>query len=228
MSSTNSVGSSTSTSGTSGSSNQSAISSALNISPSDFLTLITTQLQDQNPLQPTDPTQFLSQLESMSEVSSMQNMETSLGNLQTSLASTQMANGAALIGQTVLAPSSTGTLSSTSGSTIAGAVQAASGAKSITLDIINSAGVTVDTQTLTPASSGLTYFSWNGTTSSGSTAAAGQYTLKASSYDGSSTTTLSPLVASQVESVTVDSSTSALDVITENGTVPLSSVVSIL
>lgn len=228
MSSTNSVDSSTSTSGTSGSSNQSAISSALNISPSDFLTLITTQLQDQNPLQPTDPTQFLSQLESMSEVSSMQNMETSLGDLQTSLASTQMANGAALIGQTVLAPSSTGTLSSTSGSTIAGAVQAASGAKSITLDIINSAGVTVDTQTLTPASSGLTYFSWNGTTSSGSTAAAGQYTLKASSYDGSSTTTLSPLVASQVESVTVDSSTSALDVITENGTVPLSSVVSIL
>ena len=228
MSSTNSVGSSTSTSGTSGSSNQSAIGSALNISPSDFLTLITTQLQDQNPLQPTDPTQFLSQLESMSEVSSMQNMETSLGDLQTSLASTQMANGAALIGQTVLAPSSTGTLSSTSGSTIAGAVQAASGAKSITLDIINSAGVTVDTQTLTPASSGLTYFSWNGTTSSGSTAAAGQYTLKASSYDGSSTTTLSPLVASQVESVTVDSSTSALDVITENGTVPLSSVVSIL
>jgi hypothetical protein len=31
-----------------------------------------------------------------------------------------------------------------------------------------------------------------------------------------------------VESVTVDSSSSALDVITENGTVPLSSIVSIL
>jgi flagellar basal-body rod modification protein FlgD len=226
MSSTNSVGSSTSSTSTTSSS--SAISSALNISPSDFLTLITTQLQDQNPLQPTDPTQFLSQLEQMSEVSSMQNMETSLGTLQTSLASTQMANGAALIGTTVLAPSSTGTLSSTSGSTIAGAVQAASGAKSITLTITNSAGVTVDTQTLTPASSGLTYFSWNGATSTGSTAAAGQYTIKASSTDGTTSTTLSPLVASQVESVTVDSSTSALDVITENGTVPLSSVVSIL
>jgi flagellar basal-body rod modification protein FlgD len=228
MSSTNSVGSSTSSSGTSASSDASAISSALNISPSDFLTLITTQLQDQNPLQPTDPTQFLSQLEQMSEVSSMQNMETSLGSLQTSLASTQMANGAALIGTTVLAPTSEGTLSSTSGSTISGAVQAASGAKSITLTISNSAGVTVDTQTLTPASSGLTYFSWNGTTSSGGTAAAGQYTIQASSTDGTSTTTLSPLVASQVESVTVDSSTSALDVITENGTVPLSSIVSIL
>ena len=44
---------------------QSAIQSALNITPADFLKLITTQLQDQNPMQPTDPTQFLGQLEQM-------------------------------------------------------------------------------------------------------------------------------------------------------------------
>src|SRR5579871_6579448 len=110
MSSTSSVGSSTSTT-----SDSSAVSKALNISPSDFLTLITTQLKDQNPMQPTDPTQFLSQLEQMSEVSSMQNMESSLTGLTDSLQSTQMANGAALLGQTVLAPSTTATLDSSGG-----------------------------------------------------------------------------------------------------------------
>ena len=225
MSSTNSVGSSTSSTDTT--SDASAISQALNISPSDFLTLITTQLQDQNPLQPTDPTQFLSQLEQMSEVSSMQNMETSLGSLQTSLASTQMANGAAMIGQTVLAPSTTATLDS-SGGTVTGAVQAASGAKSVTVTITNAAGVAVNTLTLTPSSSGLTNFTWNGTNSAGSAMPAGQYSIAASSTDGTSTTQLSPLVASKVQSVTVDSSTSALDVTTENGTVPLSSIVSVL
>jgi flagellar basal-body rod modification protein FlgD len=225
MSSTNSVGSSTSSTNTT--SDASAISQALNISPSDFLTLITTQLQDQNPLQPTDPTQFLSQLEQMSEVSSMQNMETSLGSLQTSLASTQMANGAAMIGQTVLAPSTTATLDS-SGGTVTGAVQAASGAKSVTVTITNAAGVAVNTLTLTPSSSGLTNFTWNGTNSAGSAMPAGQYSIAASSTDGTSTTQLSPLVASKVQSVTVDSSTSALDVTTENGTVPLSSIVSVL
>jgi len=224
MSSTNSVGSSTSTNS---SSDANAISQAINISPSDFLTLITTQLQDQNPLQPTDPTQFLSQLEQMSEVSSMQNMETSLGSLQSSLASTQMANGAAMIGQTVLAPSTTATLDS-SGGTVTGALQAPSGTKSITVSITNSAGVAVNTLTLTPAASGLTNFTWNGTNSAGSAAPAGQYTIAATATDGTTSQTLSPLLASKVTSVTVDSSTSALDVTTENGTVPLSSVVSVL
>jgi flagellar basal-body rod modification protein FlgD len=163
----------------------------------------------------------------MSEVSSMQNMESSLTSLQTSLASTQMANGAAMIGQTVLAPSTTATLA-TSGGTVTGAVQAASGATSVTVNITNSAGEAVDTLTLTPATSGLTSFTWNGTNSSGSTVAAGTYTIAASSSNGTTSTTLTPLVAAQVQSVTVDSSTSALDVTTENGTVPLSSIVSVL
>ena len=225
MSSTGSVGSSTSSNGAT--SAQDAISQALNITPSDFLTLITTQLQDQNPLQPTDPTQFLSQLEQMSQVSSMQNMESSLTSLQSSLASTQMANGAALIGQTVLAPGTTATLGSSGGS-VSGAVQAASGAKIVTLTITNSSGALVDTLNLNPASSGLTNFTWNGTSSTGVAEPAGQYTIAASSSDGTTNTALTPLFASKVESVTVDPSTSALDVTTENGTVPLSSVVSIL
>lgn len=223
-SSTNPVGSSTSNSSNGSSS---ALSSALNITPADFLTLITTQLKDQNPLQPTDPTQFLSQLEQMSQVSSMQSMQTSLSGLQTSLQSTQMANGASMLGQTVLAPSTTAMLDS-SGGTVTGAVSAASGAKSVTVTVTNSSGALVNTLQVAPATSGLTNFTWNGTTSSGAAAPAGQYTIAATSSDGLTSTTLTPLVAAKVTSVTVDSSTQALDVTTENGTVPLSSIVSIL
>ena len=223
-SSTNPVGSSTSNSSNSSSS---ALSSALNITPADFLTLITTQLKDQNPLQPTDPTQFLSQLEQMSQVSSMQSMQTSLSGLQTSLQSTQMANGASMLGQTVLAPSTTAMLDS-SGGTVTGAVSAASGAKSVTVRVTNSSGALVNTFQVAPATSGLTNFTWNGTTSSGAAAPAGQYTIAATSNDGLTSTKLTPLIAAKVTSVTVDSSTQALDVTTENGTVPLSSIVSIL
>ena len=224
-SSTNPVGSSTSNS--SNSSSSAALSSALNITPADFLTLITTQLKDQNPLQPTDPTQFLSQLEQMSQVSSMQSMQTSLSSLQTSLQSNQMANGASMLGQTVLAPSTTATLDS-SGGKVTGAVSAASGAKSVTVTVTNSSGALVNTFQVAPATSGLTNFTWNGTTSSGAAAPAGQYTIAATSSDGATNTQLTPLIAAKVTSVTVDSSTQALDVTTENGTVPLSSIVSIL
>jgi flagellar basal-body rod modification protein FlgD len=224
-SSTDPVGSSTSNS--SNSSSSSALSSALNITPADFLQLITTQLKDQNPLQPTDPTQFLGQLEQMSEVSSMQSMQTSLSGLQTSLQSTQMANGAALLGQTVLAPSTTATLDSSGGS-VSGAVNPPTGATRVTVTVTNSKGSLINTFQVAPADTGLTNFTWNGTTSTGAAAPAGQYTIAATSSDGATNTKLTPLIASKVTSVIVDPSTQALDVTTENGTVPLSSIVSIL
>lgn len=223
MSSTNPVGSST---GSGGSASTSAVSAALNITPADFLQLITTQMQDQNPLQPSDPTQFLTQLEQMSQVSSMQSMQSSLTSLQASLQSTQMANGAALIGRTVLAPSTTATLDS-SGGTVTGAVAAPSGAKSVTVTVTNAGGSLIDTFQVTPASSGLTHFTWNGTNSNGTAVAPGQYTVAATSSNGLTNSTLNPLIAAKVQSVTVDSSTAALDITTENGTVPLSSVVSL-
>jgi flagellar basal-body rod modification protein FlgD len=223
-SSTNPVGSSSSSS-----SGTSAIQSALNITPADFLRLITTQMQAQNPLQPSDPTQFLTQLEQMSQVSSMQSMQSSLTSLQTSLQSTQMANGTALIGQTVLAPTSTATLD-TAGGTITGALQTPSGAKSMTVTIKDAGGSLIDTiQVKVPSSgSGLANFTWNGKNTLGTAVPAGQYSISATASNGSQNITVNPLVATKVQSVTVDSSTQGLDVNTENGTVPLSSVVSVL
>ena len=219
--STSPIGSST---GTSGTDSNNPVSSALNITPADFLRLITTQMKDQNPLQPADPTQFLSQLEQMSQVSSMQSMQSALTGLQTSLQSSQMANGAALIGQTVLAPTTAATLA-TAGGAITGALNPPSGAKLVTVNVTNSSGALVDSFQLAPSASGLTHFTWNGTTGNGTTAAAGQYTITATSSDGKTNTALTPLIASKVQSVVVDPSTAALDVTTENGTVPLSSVV---
>jgi flagellar basal-body rod modification protein FlgD len=224
MSSTTAIGSSTST-GTSPTDANSAVSSALNITPQDFLRLITTQMQAQNPLQPADPTQFLSQLEQMSEVSSMQSMQSSLSDLQTNLQSTQMANGAALIGQTVLAPMNTATLGS-SGGTVSGAVIAPSSAKLVTVNVTSASGAVINSFQVAPASSGLTNFTWNGTDTTGAAVPPGQYTISASSSDGTTSTKVTPLIAATVQSVIVDPSTSALDLTTDNGTVPLSSVVS--
>ncbi len=157
----------------------------------------------------------------------MQGMQSSLTSLQTSLQSTQMANGTSMLGQTVLAPSNTAMLD-TSGGSVTGALSVPSGAKSVTVSITDSKGALVNTFQVAPATSGLTNFTWNGTTSSGSNAPVGQYTMAATATDGVNTQTLTPLISAKVTSVTVDSSTSALDVTTENGTVPLSSIVSIL
>ncbi len=223
-SSTNPVGSSSSSNS---SSSSSAVQQALNITPADFLQLITAQMQAQNPLQPSDPTQFLTQLEQMSEVSSMQSMQNSLSSLQTSLQSQQMANGTALIGQTVLAPTDTATLD-TSGGSINGALQTPSGATTMSVTIKDSGGALINTINVkVPSQGGLANFTWDGTNTAGTAVPAGQYKITATAGNGSENITLSPLIQTKVQSVTVDSSTQGLDVNTENGTVPLSSIVSL-
>jgi flagellar basal-body rod modification protein FlgD len=197
----------------------SAVPANMQINETDFLQLISSQLQNQDPLQPTDPSQFLGQLEGLSEVSSLQSM-------QSAMASNQVTSGAALIGQSVLAPGTTTTLAT--GGAIAGAVNAPSGATSLTVSIADSKGNNVTSFQVTPSGSGMTGFSWDGTESNGGTAAAGTYTVSVNATVNGAAQTVSPMVVTQVQSVTIDPSTNALDLNTTGGTVPLSSVVSIL
>jgi flagellar basal-body rod modification protein FlgD len=196
----------------------SSIPANMQISEAGFLQLISTQMQNQDPLNPTDPAQFLQQIEGLSEVSSMQSM-------QSSLQSSQLTSGASLIGQTVLAPSNTATLAA--GGQVIGAVNAPSGATSLAVSIADSTGAQVAAFQVAPQSSGLTSFSWNGTTAAGASAPAGQYYVSVKATVNGATQPVTPLIQSQVASVTLDPSSQALDVNTSNGTVPLSSVVSI-
>jgi flagellar basal-body rod modification protein FlgD len=214
-----------SSSGSSSSSSSSPIPANMQISESGFLQLISTQLQNQDPLDPTDPTQFLSQVEGLSEVSSLQSLQTSIGGLASGLQASQMLSGTSLLGHQVLAPGSTAQISS--GGTVQAAVSAPSGASGLTVAVTNSAGALVDAFNVAPASSGYTSFTWNGTTSSGAAAPAGNYTISVNAQVSGATQSVSPLVYSTVNSVTMDPSTQALDLNTTNGTVPLSSVVSI-
>lgn len=197
----------------------SAIPANMQISEAGFLQLISTQMQNQDPLNPTDPSQFLQQIEGLSEVSSMQSM-------QSSLQSSQLSNGAAIIGKSVLAPSDTATLAA--GGAVSGAVSAPAGATSLTVSITDSSGAQVATFQVAPQPSGLTNFTWNGTNASGASAAAGQYNVAVTAAVDGTNQAVAPLIQSTVNSVTLDPSSQTLDVNTSNGTVPFSSVVSVL
>ncbi len=196
-----------------------AVPANLQINETDFLQLITTQLQNQDPMQPTDPSQFLGQLEGLSEVSSLQTM-------QSTMSSAQVTNGASLLGHSVLAPGTSATLAS--GGIIGGAVNAPAGATNLTVSIADSTGTPVTSFQVTPAGSGMTTFSWNGTTSTGTTAPAGQYTVSVNATVNGASQTVSPMVVTQVQSVTLYPATQQLDLNTTGGTVPLSSVVTIM
>jgi flagellar basal-body rod modification protein FlgD len=209
----------------SASSSSSGLPANQTISQAGFLQLISTQMQNQDPLNPTDPTQFLAQVEGLSEVSSLQSLQTAMTGLTSGLQGSQMLSGTSLLGHQVLAPGASAAL--TSGGSVSGAATAPSGASVLTVSVKNSAGALVDAFQVSPQSSGYTPFSWNGTTSSGAAAPAGTYTISVNATVGNSTQAVSPLLYSTVQSVTMDPSTQALDLNTANGTIPLSSVVSV-
>ncbi len=79
-----------------------------------FLKLLTTQLQNQNPLQPMDDTQSIAQLAQFSSVQAMTDLKTSFSSFQSNFSVMQSAG---LIGKTVSAASvdATGNSSSVTG-----------------------------------------------------------------------------------------------------------------
>jgi len=191
----------------------------MQINQTDFLQLITAQMKDQNPLSPSDPTQFVTQLEGMSQVSAMQSMQ---GSMQAQA----IMSGTTLIGRSVLAPGTQANLAT--GGAIGGAVTAPAGTTQLTVSVQDSTGATVDTFNVSPADTGLTSFVWKGATSTGATAPAGTYTIGVSATVNGKTQTVNPMVVNKVDSVLVDPSTNAVDVQTDTGTVPLSSIVSVM
>ena len=67
-----------------------------------FLTLMTAQLKNQDPMKPLEGTEFISQLATFGTVSGVQEMKESMELLATSLRSTQTLNGSTMLGRDIL------------------------------------------------------------------------------------------------------------------------------
>ena len=195
------------------------------ITQSNFLSLIIAQMQNQDPTQPANPNQFVNELASLSEVSGINNMDSSMSNLTNTMQSSQLLTGTGLIGRNVLAPGTTAALAAAG--SVSGAVQAPPGATSVTIDVTDASGALVKTLQLAPQSSGLTSFTWDGTNNSGAAAPPGVYTFSAAAASGGTQTSLAPYLQSAVNSVTIDPSTQSLSLNTTSGPLSLANVVQV-
>ena len=164
-----------------------------------FLTLLVAQLENQDPLNPLENTELTSQLAQMSTVQGIEQLNTALSSLVNSLADTQAVQASALIGNTVLVPGSNMTLSEGSAY---GGVNLAAPAEQVTVSIIDSTGKVVQTQTLGAQEAGNVLFSWDGATSSGTTAGDGAYTFKVAATSGTSAVTAEALQLGTVSALT--------------------------
>ncbi|BAR98654.1 flagellar basal-body rod modification protein FlgD [Blastochloris viridis] len=150
------------------------------------------QLQNQNPLDPSDPTEYMSQLVSYASLSEQSEVNDQLGNITTALASLLAANAVGYVGHTVEAAGSTNALADGSASWN---YTLASDASKVTIKITDESGKTVYTTTGETAA-GEHSFVWDGTTSSGTKLTEGTYTMSitATDADGNAVTTSSTVV----------------------------------
>ena len=217
------------TTGTSSASSSSSTTGAQ--SPADlqntFLTLLVTQLQNQDPTNPTDSSQMTSQLAQISTVSGIGQLNTSLSSLATQLSAGQGAQAASLIGATVLSPGSTMTV--TGGKASSFGVQNASALSDETVTITNKAGQVVNTIDLGPQAAGTVPISgWTPTDTTGATLPDGTYTITAAGTVNGAAATATALSSSQVESVVQQANGAAGVMLSTGLTIPLTSIASIL
>lgn len=160
----------------------------------DFLNLLVTQLQYQDPLSPTDNQQMAAQMAQFSSLEQMQNMSTSLESMgesiqnmvdQQSEANWSMSSTSAtsLMGKAVRLKTADATLS-TAGQTKTWNVTATAGSELVVLDSKGSVvrtlgldGVDAEGKSILD-SNGDGTVTWDGKTDDGSTAPKGTYTLK--------------------------------------------------
>ncbi len=166
---------------------------------SDFLKLMTAQLQNQDPLQPLDSTQFLSQMAQFGTVSGIDGLQKSFGRLSSTLTANQALQAAGLVGRTALVPQDVGTLAA--GGVLQGAAQVPTGTTGGTAKIYAMNGQLVRTLPLGSASGGLAHFSWNGLEDNGTQAPAGTYQVRTEAKVGGKAAALQTYLAAPVASV---------------------------
>lgn len=216
--------------------NASSVSSALSSDDASsaqsienqFLTLLTTQLQNQDPTNPMDNMQLTSQLAQISTVEGITNLNTTLQSISSQLGLSQSIDAASFIGKSVLVQGNSILLGtdSTTGSTVTTpfGINLQGAAADVKVQIKNSSGAVVNTVDLGAQSAGIYSYDWNGQSSSGTAATAGSYSFTVTATDSSgNAVTVSPLTYGQVGSVAYTSSGAVLNLGTA-GTASLSDV----
>lgn len=184
-------------SASSGSKSNSALGS-LSGNLTSFLSLLMTQLKNQDPTAPMDTNTFTSQLVQYSSVEQQINTNTNLTNLITATQSNTILQSSALVGKQVTATNDHLTLQN-------GQAQihfTAPSAKPVTITVTSDSGENI-LQTNLTATSGNNDWSWDGKNTDGRTVADGSYKVTVADQTGTSlATTMTGIVTGMQRSST--------------------------
>ncbi|MFO8154772.1 MAG: flagellar hook assembly protein FlgD [Thiohalospira sp.] len=167
----------------------------------DFLKLMLAQIENQDPMKPTENGEFLSQMATFSQAQGMKELTDTFTELAENLTSNQALQASSMIGRQVMIESKTAGFDGER--PVQGALELDSSGQEVTVSVQNSAGEKVKELDIGQVTSGRHSFTWDGTDEEGNPVPPGSYEISAEGKVGGETRSLNTLLSTQVESVSM-------------------------
>jgi flagellar basal-body rod modification protein FlgD len=189
---------------------------------SDFLTLMTAQLKNQDPFAPVDNTQMVAQMAQFSSLSGISEMNSTLKAIADRLSGGSLNDALGYVGKTVLVEGATAYPRTAGG--LGGAVSLDDDATNVAVTIKNADGATLRTIELGAQAEGAVAWDWDGTTDSGDPAGEGPFTVSVTASNQKGMVKAAPLVWAPVSTVSMGADGQPVLTLPGIGQVPLSAV----
>ncbi len=185
----------------------------------DFLKLLTTQMSQQDPMNPSSSADFIGQMAQIGTVDGIGKLQQSLAGISAGVFSNQALQASTMVGRNVFIPSNKGMLTQNG---LSGAVASDYKLYDLNVKITDEKGKTIKEIKLGEQNPGVTDFKWDGTGNDGKPYPAGQYKMAATATINGKATNLQTLAFANVNSVTLGQGDSnVLLNLGELGTAPL-------
>jgi flagellar basal-body rod modification protein FlgD len=214
------TGSTTSTSSAIAQTGTTALGSLAN-NFTDFLSLLMTQLQNQDPSSPMDSNQFTSELVQFTSVEQQISTNSNLTQLIQLTQASQIEQSAALIGKPVTATSSQLSLQNGTAEINFNTTSA----EPVAIAVYNASGAQVQTATLT-TTAGANHWTWDGKNASGTTMADGAYKVTVTAVGTNGATSQVPFTVTGT-ATSIQNNSGTVQVQMGGLTLPFSSVQSV-
>ena len=189
----------------------------------DFLELLVAQLSNQDPLDPQDSGQFLTQLAQFEMVQGITDLNTSFSSFSQSMLSNQALQATSLVGRDVLVNSNIGSLHT--GQNLSGYLDLPQTASAVNLKIYDGGGDLVRELRLGGKTAGEVGFNWDGLNDNGEALPPGNYRIEAEAMIDGNATAIPTSINVNVDSVTIDQQQGTiLNLEGQIGSIPLAEV----
>ena len=167
----------------------------------EFLELLVTQLNNQNPLEPQENGEFIAQLAQFSTVEGVEKLNSSMETMLSGYQSSQALQASSLVGRKVIVPSDKAVVDTSE--TFKASLVLPTSSSIFSVNVYDSAGTVVNRINMGQQEAGNVSFMWDGKDSSGKTLPPGTYKFEAQATYQGETKGLYTLLPANVDSVTL-------------------------